>query len=77
MRGNMRVEDKSRVLFIPERYEVVAALVEWLYTGTLDPTWDVEILGGLLSLARAYRIGVLRRQTALRLHEMLEMSYAE
>ncbi|KAK9360529.1 hypothetical protein V1504DRAFT_454452 [Lipomyces starkeyi] len=77
MRGNMRVEDKSRVLFIPERYEVVAALVEWLYTGTLDPTWDVEILGGLLSLARAYRIGVLRRQTVLRLHEMLEISYAE
>ncbi|KAK9246293.1 hypothetical protein V1506DRAFT_553200 [Lipomyces tetrasporus] len=75
MRGNMRVEDKSRVLFIPERYEVVAALVEWLYTGTLHPTWDVEILGGLLSLARGYRIGLLRRQAVLRLHELLELSY--
>ncbi|KAK9238327.1 hypothetical protein V1525DRAFT_112988 [Lipomyces kononenkoae] len=77
MRGNNRVEDKSRVLFIPERYEIVAALVEWLYTGTLDPSWDVGILGGLLSLARAYRISVLRRQTVLGLHELLETSHAD
>ncbi|KAK9464742.1 hypothetical protein V1512DRAFT_267582 [Lipomyces arxii] len=72
-RYNIRAADeRSRVLFIPERYEIVLALVEWLYSGTLDQSWDLDVLSGLLNLARAYSIPLLKRRVALRLHEYFE-----
>ncbi|KAK9452311.1 uncharacterized protein V1518DRAFT_436611 [Limtongia smithiae] len=63
---------RSRVLFIPERYEIVAALVQWFYTDVLDPSWDVEVLSGLLGLARTYKIPALQREVVLRMHEFLD-----
>ncbi|KAK9382202.1 uncharacterized protein V2V93DRAFT_366720 [Kockiozyma suomiensis] len=68
----------KRALFFPERYEVVRALVEWLYTGVLyDSMEQLQTLAGLLALARNYKICLLRKQIVLRFHEILSETAAK
>ncbi|KAK9454973.1 hypothetical protein V1511DRAFT_459725, partial [Dipodascopsis uninucleata] len=66
------IEEKHRILFIPERHEVVFAMVEWFYTGYLDEAWPLSILCGLLTISKTYRIPKLRKEVVLRLQDLLE-----
>ncbi|KAK7204421.1 hypothetical protein BZA70DRAFT_280717, partial [Myxozyma melibiosi] len=70
-------ETERRVLFMPERYEVVRELVGWFYTGTIAEESDVRTLSGLLVLSRRCQIGLLRARVVERLEEMVDEALAQ
>ncbi|KAI5818087.1 hypothetical protein BZA77DRAFT_278366 [Pyronema omphalodes] len=68
--------DRPRALYFPHSQPIVAALTEFLYTGSLpppgDPSVQAPILCSLLQIARPYRIEGLLEVTVERIHQQLD-----
>ncbi|KAI8051222.1 hypothetical protein BDF22DRAFT_744831 [Syncephalis plumigaleata] len=75
MRANTQ-ENKHRFLRLPESFSVIRHLLHYLYTGALDPSSSVDVLGELMVLGDVYDLMEMQAQAAHVLHGRLTLDTA-
>ncbi|KAI9593427.1 hypothetical protein BDF19DRAFT_415535 [Syncephalis fuscata] len=75
VRSNTK-ENQQRFLRLPEPYSVIRHLLHYLYTGALDPSSSVDVLGELMVLGDVYDLKEMLSQAAHVLHGRLTLDTA-